>query len=254
MRKVITAAAAGTMVLGMAYSALATIAGTPHDLSVGSGGVEFNTDRVCVFCHYPHNANPAVPLWNHTLSTSTYDLYTSSTIDSDYAAGITPPTGVSLSNTSSGLCLSCHDGTVAVNSVNTGPSGITEVVSTGGGVIDATTYAISSTVSVYIGTDLTNDHPVDIIYRGSSDDPDLNDPSTVICTNAATGQDITVQDLLRPGNNGLQNTVQCTSCHEPHKSLTADTDICGNSYTGASKNFMRIDLAGSLLCYGCHNK
>ncbi|MFZ5049387.1 hypothetical protein ACOY49_26805, partial [Klebsiella pneumoniae] len=60
----------------------------------------------CIFCHAPHNVQPNIlPLWDHGLSSQSYVTYTSST----YNAGPgTPGAG------SSKLCLSCHDGTVAV--------------------------------------------------------------------------------------------------------------------------------------------
>ena len=54
-----------------------------HNLSVtGPGPMKATTmTEICVFCHRPHNANPAVPLWNQTLSTTgTYTPYTSTTM------------------------------------------------------------------------------------------------------------------------------------------------------------------------------
>ena len=85
-----------------------------HNLSVtGPGPVKAQTEtEICIFCHTPHNANPAVPLWNHTMSTGVnYQPYTSTTL----AAAVGVPTG------STKLCLSCHDGTVAIGStINNG--------------------------------------------------------------------------------------------------------------------------------------
>jgi len=43
-------------------------------------GVEPNGE-ICVFCHTPHGASPAVPLWNHDLSALTYTAYDSPTMD-----------------------------------------------------------------------------------------------------------------------------------------------------------------------------
>ena len=83
---------------------------TKHNLSVsGPGPVRAVTEsQVCVFCHTPHGAEnvPAAPLWNRQLSGATYTPYTSNSIDAtDIAAS---PGG------SSKLCLSCHDGTLAI--------------------------------------------------------------------------------------------------------------------------------------------
>jgi len=94
----------------------AGIASTKHNLSIsGPGSVKSDSeDRVCVFCHTPHNAltnldGIHVPLWNHSLSTvATYTLPSSPTMRSTPQ---NPPDG------DSRLCLSCHDGTVAIGSV-----------------------------------------------------------------------------------------------------------------------------------------
>ena len=105
-------------VLALAATAAGQIAvtspGNKHNLSVsGPGPVKSATEtEICVFCHTPHNANPAVPLWNQTLSAGV-DLpaYTSTTMK----ATVGLPTG------SSKLCLACHDGTVAIgNTINNG--------------------------------------------------------------------------------------------------------------------------------------
>jgi len=91
-----------------------TSPGNKHNLSVtGPGPVKSASEtEICVFCHTPHNANPAVPLWNQTLSSGvTYQPYTSTTMK----ATVGLPTG------SSKLCLACHDGTVAIgNTINNG--------------------------------------------------------------------------------------------------------------------------------------
>ena len=71
------------------------------------------TAAVCVFCHTPHggSTDAAVPLWNRTLnapgSYTTYATLNSATLD-----GATAPVGsVSIA------CLSCHDGTQAMDVV-----------------------------------------------------------------------------------------------------------------------------------------
>ncbi|MDP2962536.1 MAG: cytochrome c3 family protein, partial [Sulfurimicrobium sp.] len=110
------------LLLGMAafpMASLATIVGSRHDLSGNMGanynhGVVYNDyNQVCVYCHTPHDSNTANGgklLWNKPFSTATYTLYSSPT------AKLTPsqPTGAS---SSSALCLSCHDGTIAVDTL-----------------------------------------------------------------------------------------------------------------------------------------
>ena len=83
---------------------------SPHNLSAsGPGSIRAsNETEVCIFCHTPHNATPVSPLWNRNLPTSRLHAFTPAT-RSHAVPG--QPTG------SSKLCLSCHDGTIALGSV-----------------------------------------------------------------------------------------------------------------------------------------
>src|SRR4051812_28517628 len=114
-----TTVLAGSVLLGLALAAagaLSAYAGSPkssilgskHDFSVSSGDTikAVSVDEACVFCHTPHDAAPSSPLWNHTSSSSSYSVYQSTTMESTPM----PLTG----GDSSKLCLSCHDGTIAL--------------------------------------------------------------------------------------------------------------------------------------------
>ena len=169
-----------TAVAGMFWSGTAsaqTIVGSDHDFSNNgwSGG------QICLVCHTPHNAATGVsdaPLWNHALTSSVFTLYTNTTLD----ATPNQPTGVSL------LCLSCHDGTVALDSFG----GATGTSFIGGGA--------------NFGTDLSNDHPIAISYAADTTlAPDTN-PSGI------TGGTTIAADMLFSGN------VECASCHDVHNS------------------------------------
>lgn len=109
---------------------------------------------MCGACHVAHGTvtSQQTPLWDHELTTATHTLYASSTLDA------TPgqPQGISL------ICLSCHDGTVAVDSC--------------GGTV-GTTYIDPQ---FDLGTDLTNDHPISFVYDANlaSADSGLHDPET----------------------------------------------------------------------------
>src|ERR1700688_3710166 len=80
-----------------------------HNLSVSSGSsVTVQGSLGCTFCHAPHSGIGAnTPLWNQTLSSQTYTPYTSTTYKQQ---GSTQP----ILGKSTSLCLSCHDGTVAI--------------------------------------------------------------------------------------------------------------------------------------------
>ncbi|MBI1821033.1 MAG: hypothetical protein HYR79_04915 [Nitrospirae bacterium] len=95
------------------------LAANPDILASSNGTINLNGD-ICVFCHTPHGgrtdvAGGGAPLWNRRLPVAgAYTPYTSPNFD---AAGSNPgqPKGVSLA------CLSCHDGTIAFDSLINAP-------------------------------------------------------------------------------------------------------------------------------------
>ncbi len=129
--------------------AAASIQGTPHDLSAVPGG------NTCSFCHTPHGALAGTPLWNHKLSKRIYEVYWSSSLDAE----VGQPTG------SSKLCLSCHDGTIALEATVRGGSGRTYM----------------PPGSANLGTDLSDDHPVSFVYSAglSNEDPQIRTPDSL---------------------------------------------------------------------------
>lgn len=68
--------------------------------------------EVCVYCHTPHGANTsaAAPLWNRLLPTTTYTTY-------DQLNTSTLTQTVSQPGAASLPCLSCHDGSQAVDAI-----------------------------------------------------------------------------------------------------------------------------------------
>jgi predicted CXXCH cytochrome family protein len=195
-----------TYLLLPAFSVGQSITGSEHDFSSSSWNT---TGEICVVCHTPHNANISVteaPLWNHQTTSATYQLYSSSTLN----ATMTQP------DSGSKLCLSCHDGTVAIDNFGSTTNG-TNFISTG----------------ALIGTDLRNDHPVSFTYDTTlaTNDGGLFDPST---HTSGLGGTI-AQDLL------YSSKMQCASCHDVHNS-------------SGLTHLLRISNAGSGLCLTCHNK
>lgn len=186
-----------------ATKAMAGIAGSFHDFSTQSWNT---TGQICVVCHTPHNANSGdTPLWNHATTTLTFTVYTSPSLN----ASVGQPSA------SSKACLSCHDGTVALDSF--------------GGRTGSTTM----TGSRRLGTDMTNDHPISIAYNTAlaTADGGLKDPAIV-----SSGLGGTINnDLLLGGK------MECASCHDVHNS------------TNLSKLLVKSN-AGSALCLTCHSK
>jgi len=208
-------------VLAMAQYSFAQITGTAHDFSAAS----FNTTgQLCIVCHTPHNADVTVaeaPLWNHELSSvATYTVYSSTTLDANGGLGLGQPAATSK------LCLSCHDGTVALE--NFGGTALLPAAGTLMGAVNGGTADVSS--------NLSNDHPISFTYDDAlaSTDGGLHAPSTT-----ASGITGTIAaDLLFAGN------MECASCHDVH-------DGAGLGATG----FLLVKSnAGSALCLTCHNK
>ena len=97
--------------LGFALPSTAdeSVVNSKHDLSArGPGPIRAVSEQeICIFCHTPHNASPQTPLWNRSDPRLHYRIYESSTTD----ARIDQPSGPSK------MCLSCHDGTMALGEV-----------------------------------------------------------------------------------------------------------------------------------------
>jgi hypothetical protein len=133
-----------------AWAQVNNVAVTKHNLSVtGPGGIHSsNETEICVFCHTPHAGSPVVPLWNHDTSRTTYQMYQSTSFQAQSG-------GPYLPNGSSVLCLSCHDGTVAVAALR----GRTQPTMTGtaaGGYLP--------TGASNLGANLRDDHPFSFPY------------------------------------------------------------------------------------------
>lgn len=197
--------------LGFALAAPAvaqtiSIVASPHDLSASSGGAVRASveDQICIFCHTPHNASPVGALWNRALSPQTYQVYSSRALDANPGQ----PTG------SSKLCLSCHDGTIAVGLVLSSDTPIQMF----GGI---TTMPAGRT---NLGTDLRDDHPISFVYDSTLANADghLRSPNSL-------------PSAIKLDAN---RELQCTSCHDAHNN--------------AFGNFLVMRNTSSELCISCH--
>lgn len=216
------------LVLSIRSARALTVVGSKHDFSTSGGGTFYSTneDEVCVFCHTPHNARTDMSyLWNRNNTVTTFDLYSSSTLN----ATLNQPTGPSL------MCLSCHDGVTAINVLrNYSPS--QPAMSGNLDQIGDVYYPGSpwGWPGVNIGElypggpsgngNLTNDHPVSFIFDANliAADPGLQLPPS--------GDPVKLYD----------NKVECASCHNPH-------DNANGQFLVKSNN-------NSALCTTCHIK
>ena len=218
------------------------VSGSKHDLSfiyqrqtMMHGTAISNYAQVCVYCHTPHHANAQAnaPLWNRSLpDAGTYIPYSSVSM-----VGISEaPRGASLA------CLSCHDGSVAADTVLNMPGHgiypLVPVIGISAAHAKMNAYKgpgncgychsgaghprASNRIANYLGTDLSKHHPVSILY-----------PSNTAAFNPAS-------TLASAGIPLVEGRVECTSCHAVHD----PTHI----------PFLRTNNAASFICRTCHAK
>ena len=207
-------------------SAAGSIVGTAHDMrTYFNSGIGITT-QVCVYCHTPHMSAGRTqdPLWNHTLSTQgSYGIYSSSTMNA-------APTSMTGTDGSVGsLCMSCHDGTISVNTLWKAPvdGAVGSTRNALGTTVLNASNQIASASGGNFGTDLSNEHPVNFTYDA-----------------ALIGQDKGLNPVASVVASGLPlfsaSSVQCATCHNVHD----NTNI----------PFLRVDNAASTLCLVCHIK
>jgi predicted CXXCH cytochrome family protein len=199
-----------SLLLTTALAQVVSVTESLHNLSPqGPGPVKATTGYACLFCHAPHRAMGApTPLWNHQLSTQTYDMYTSTTYHQN---SLQPQLG-----SSSKLCLSCHDGTVAIGqTVSQG------LIATSGTMVPKSN----------LGTDLRTSHPFSFAT------PIVDNGELRLSLLASPAQ------TADPAVKLVQGTVECTTCHDPH---TPNIDL-------VVPEFLVRDSSSGKLCLACHD-
>ena len=180
--------------LGTAHNQMSYVA-IPEDM--GSSSSPLN--RICIFCHAPHNTyrlSPAnlgapggtgpqapdaydyLPLWNHELTGNfVYSMYWNGpgAPTSGAKASQAIQNGMQMGSVSL-LCMSCHDGSVAVNSYGNTDQPITSQSGTGAN--------ISTAYSVGRDNNMQNHHPIGFNYDDVLlADDEIKDPSSVLLGN-----------------------------------------------------------------------
>jgi hypothetical protein len=221
------------------HAATRGVVNSPHDFSGETWNiVPSDPSSVCGVCHQPHHADSSVvPLWIHTTTVSTFTMYKSNAVGVGNSKMVaTPdnqPGGVSKA------CLSCHDGTVAVNSYAGGLKGGNSIFVTN---------------NANLGTDLTHTHPISFTYDTplANADGGLHDPSASVLRPDSgqfdVGTDISIKNVLLNGGDRLE----CSSCHDVHNQVGTPFDITTNPKL--VKIVGTQGGKGSLLCRSCHTK
>ena len=209
---------------------------SPHDLSTGSAAALHTdaadgTDQTCVFCHTPHDATTSTqgPLWNRAYTPAgftEYDVTVSPTFDG----------GVITLGAQTYSCMSCHDGSLALDNLVNYPGAGTETWVAPGvyafvdplGRLDANNNLANGPAA--LSTDLTDDHPVGFAYATSQGaDPEINPaPAWAVL---------------------FGGYVECATCHDVH-----DQDGGGPGFDAGYEMFLRQTTDQSAICTDCHNK
>lgn len=228
--------------------AFGEIAGSKHDFTAAS----WADQNICKPCHTPHNAietGVTGRLWAHTLSTATYTYHGSRTSPVD---GSTTTDGADTTITqddmdgASRLCLSCHDGSVALDSFM-GKNGASDGMAIG--------TAGHGEATANLGVDLSNDHPVGFraVYqenKGSGGHyyykPLAPLKSAPYSLKFATSPTAVPAGSLDQDGNAIAYTnwpsVSCVTCHDVHNGKDLGDGL------------LRYSNEGSGLCLACHVK
>jgi predicted CXXCH cytochrome family protein len=186
------------------------ITNSAHDFS----SYAWSQGEICKPCHIPHNAAPASvshALWNHALTNATYIMNGGGT-----------GTATADLDTTSRLCMSCHDGTVALDSFG----GMT-----GNNFIPG---------SANIGTDLSNDHPIGSVAVYPTGTSTSYNPQNASHQVVSTWGTLRLRSWVNPGG-ATEYVVGCRTCHDPHN-------------RGNFGHMMQFSNQASRLCLTCHIK
>ncbi|MBC8319037.1 MAG: hypothetical protein H8E41_14155 [Desulfobulbaceae bacterium] len=241
----------------------AGIVQSKHDLSLATGigalyGQTDELDRICIYCHAPHHTMQEadsegikyLPLWNHEVTSLYYNTYQSDFGDGPDSLddhGISGSGIISDANqfgdrhlfngadtigepgSVSRLCLSCHDGSIAVNEYGFDPG---RAESRG-----AANSFIADQFKIGGGGNLTNHHPIGFDYTDVVKyDDEIAPVWTPISSGGGSHSQTTIGTLLYGGK------MECVTCHDVHNSKN----------TG--ETFLWVSDQNSAFCLTCHLK
>ncbi len=226
----------------------ATIIGSTHDFSptgttgystlgIATYGHGSTYNNPCQVCHIPHAAAPAsaanAPLWNHAVATNAATEYT--TYDQAGSATFNA-LGLNVMLGSSVACLSCHDGSIAINQAY----GATTFNGNGGAATNVPSWAVvtydASTGKFDSGgKDLTRNHPIGFSYSAAFTAINVNGNSQL---NPISG-------IMNTMLKGPTQDMECDSCHDIHQTEGA---------SASAPDSLIVTVNGGALCLTCHNK
>ena len=248
IRKILTIGMLAGAALLLPTATRATIVNSVHDFTTTTNtlywisGAPWNaptrgSNNVCGSCHTIHHAPDPKrgPLFIHTPTAQTFKTY-------DQGGSDTFPSGIICTLGSSSLaCLSCHDGSVAINSQDSGvniPGVQTNLATTIKG--DTPLYIAADRIPIEVNggqDDLTHMHPIGVSYADCMAALPSGSLKATATAFATAGSTVTVGQQLKAGK------VECASCHDIHRTIG-----------GATTSGIMTIASGQNLCLGCHNK
>ncbi len=200
-----------------------SVVNSAHNLSSSGPGVvrSSSEQQVCIFCHTPHHASPTQPLWNRRVLPQAYKPYASTSLQAKPGQ----PTGTSK------LCLSCHDGMIALGNI----------VSRNQPITMAQGMTVMPAGKGNLGTDLSDDHPISFRYD-----------TTLLSKNAKLKDPRGLPERVRLDSNA---ELQCTSCHDAHDNSFGKFLVMGNANSElcATCHIPGVTtISGHQRCAGCH--
>ncbi len=231
------------------------IVNSDHDLRSLQDVAETN-NQVCIFCHTPHRAVEQDLIWNHTMGSGDYSFSAAGPAGAPGASTTNSGTTLPTSTATFGagptkMCMSCHDGSVALGSLNNIGDGVTGTIVTSPVNLNGQVMQIASATGGMGGN-----HPVALPYPDQAG-ATYNSITTGVTSGfgGAVGSggwadvaSVTAAGVLLHGSAAGAYGMECTSCHDPHNNSVATTE------GEAGKYFLRVSGDNSALCLACHRK
>lgn len=256
----VTAMSAATAFAAVTTGAGGGVLGSVHDMNVvGNNVTPDNQGRVCAFCHTPHHAitqatdaaaGEYMPLWSHNLTTQAFTQYDSGTYDANDVGVIDPLVGPSR------LCMSCHDGVIAVDqhygASHPGTATFAQNEFTGA----------EWQIGIGAAGALDRTHPIGFkLADAITADRDGSNVSGVqgIFADAATTRTFNGSATKTISSQLYDGYMTCATCHDVHNRdnvANVDVTVGGNTYDDQiNRNYLVFATqAGSQLCLSCHDK
>jgi cytochrome c5 len=239
--------------------------GSFHDMNnyaPSHGGQKEKYERVCVYCHTPHNAvvqepgsqNNFLPRWNHSIDSVQFAAYNWATPDNTPFTISDPLMGPSR------LCMSCHDGNFAVD--QHGPA-----------MPNAGVVTLAGNRAIGHGNDLSTTHPIGFSYvdaRNGRNDANaaINGAQEIVPETERFASGITINPdpnsttyntVERLGSRTIKSTLYngsfmtCATCHEVHNKENA-AQAPATDGSARPNYFIYAPEQYSLICLSCHVK